>query len=220
MRGLLVSLLLLFSGTVVRTVSTGTSEGRVLAQDSVIRLWGGHGVISFGGNDYLPLGDRAFAQQTAGAIGGIAQGYTLGISGVEADALALLDPAEVKGASVVLYRLIFASDGQTLLDAHVFDRGRGDTLESVETVGGPAVVNYAVESSARGLGRSLSRQRADYDQRLIDSNDGYFRNVAYAGEKMLYWGGKKPSRSGAAVAGSGTGSTGGSSIGQSLVVSQ
>jgi hypothetical protein len=192
-------------------IVTGAVDIIPLVGDT-IRVWGGYGVLTIDGNDYLPLGDRAFAQQTAGAIGGVAQGYTLGISGVEADALAEIDADSVKGASVVLYRLIFASDGQTLLDAHVFDRGRGDTLDSVETVGGPAVVNFAVESAARGLGRSLSRMRSDTDQRLIDSNDGYFRNVAYAGEKMLYWGGKKPTRSGSAVTGSGTGSTGGSSI--------
>jgi hypothetical protein len=75
----------------------------------------------------------------------------------------------------------------------VFDRGRGDALDTVETIGGPAVVNLAVESAARGLGRSGARMRSDPDQRLINPDDGYFKNTAYAGEKMLYWGGKKPS---------------------------
>jgi hypothetical protein len=164
-----------------------------------IYVWGGYGVLTIDGNDYLPLGDKAFAQQNNNAIGGVAQGVTLTLSGVESAALALLDAAEVKGAAVVLYRLIFAGDGQTLLDAHVFDRGRGDTFDTIETIGGPAAIQYAIESTARGLGRSGARMRADYDQRLIDSSDGYFRNTAYAGQKDLYWGGKKPSRTASAV---------------------
>jgi hypothetical protein len=167
-----------------------------------IRLWGGYGVIQIDGNDYQPLGDRGLAQQTAGAIGGVAQGMTLTLSGIEPAALALLDPDEVKGSSVVVYRLIFASDGLTLLDAHIFDRGRGDAVDTNEVIGGPASLEFAVESTARGLGRSGVRQRADYDQRLINPDDGYFKNTGYAPEKMLYWGGKKPSRTGTAVGGS------------------
>ncbi len=167
-----------------------------------IFVWGGYGVITIDGDDYLPLGDRGLAQQTAGALGGVAQGMTLALSGVESAALALLDADEVKGASVVVYRLIFASDGKTLLDNHVFDRGRGDTIETDESVGGPSTINFAVESTARGLGRSGARMRADFDQRLINPDDGYFKATAYAAEKMLYWGGKKPARTGDATGGS------------------
>lgn len=164
-----------------------------------IRVWGGYGVRSIDGHDYQPLGDRGLAQQTSGAIGGVAQGMTLTLSGIEAAALALLDADETQMATVIVYRLIFASDGKTLLDAHLFERGRGDTLDTVETIGGPAAIRYAVESAARGLGRSGSRMRSDADQRLINSADGYFKNAAYAGEKMFYWGGKKPTRGSAAT---------------------
>lgn len=165
-----------------------------------IRLWGGHGTITFdtdaGPQTFIGVGSRALAQQSAGAVGGVAQGLTLALSGVDPAALPLLDADEVKGASVVLYRLIFASDGKTLLDAHVFDRGRVDTVSTDETIGHDAAINLAVESSARGLGRQGARQRADSDQRLIDVDDGYFKNTAYAGQKELYWGGKKPAKVG------------------------
>lgn len=164
-----------------------------------IFVWGGYGPITIDGDDYLGLGNSAIAQQTNGAIGGVAQGLTLTLSEVEPNALALLDADEIKGASVVLYRLIFASDGKTLLDAHVFDRGRIDTVETEEVIGGPAAINAAVENAARGLGRAGARMRSDSDQRLISSTDGYFKFTAYAPEKMLYWGGKKPSRQREAV---------------------
>jgi hypothetical protein len=183
-------------------VVTGAAQISPKDGSTPIRVWGGYGPITFGGNTYKGLGDRGIAQQTSNAIGGVAQGYTLSLSGVEPEALALLDADEVKGSSVVLYRLIFASDCKTLLDAHIFDRGRGDALTSDETVGGPAAINFAVESAARGLGRSGGRLRSDPDQRLINPDDGYFKSVDYAAEKMLYWGGKKPERTGAATGGS------------------
>jgi hypothetical protein len=178
---------------------TGAIEITPRIGGTVLRLWGGYGPITFGGHTYKGLGDQAIVQRTSNAIGGVAQGLTLLLSGIEPAALALLDPAEVKGSSNVLYRLIFGSDGKNLLDYAVFDRGRGDALTSDETIGGQAAISYAVESAARGLGRSGARQRSDNDQRLIDPDDGYFKNTAYAGQKMLYWAGKKPSTAGQAV---------------------
>jgi hypothetical protein len=176
-----------------------------------IRVWGGHGPLTISGDVFQGIGDRGLAQQTAGAIGGVAQGMTLGLSGIEPEVLALLDDAEdLRGAATVIYRLIFANDGKTVLDAHVFDRGRLDTIDSDEVVGQAAAITAAVESTARSLGRSLARLRSDGDQRLISSLDGYFAQTAYAWQKELYWGGKKPARTASAVGGSTSGGGGGS----------
>lgn len=172
---------------------TGDGTG---AQPDPIRFWGGYGNLSIAGDEYIGIGARGFAQQNGGAVGGIAQGMTLGLSGIEPAVLDAIDTEGLKGASVVLYRLIFDKDEKTLLDAHVFDRGRVDTVPTEETKGGTAMISVAVESSARGLGRAGARMRADSDQRLIDPNDGYFRNVSYAGHKTLYWGGRKPTHYG------------------------
>jgi len=164
--------------------------------EAALRVWGGHGPIEIDGAEYLGIGDRGLAQQTGGAIGGIAQGLELTLSGIEPANLVLSDADEIRGGSVVLRRLIFASDGKTLLDYDIWDRGRVDTVSTVEKIGGEAVIKVGVESAARGLGRAGARMRSDSDQRLINPNDGYFRFCSYAGEKMLYWGGKKPSRVG------------------------
>lgn len=172
-----------------------------------IRLWGGYGPIEIDGEDYQGIGDRGLVQQTAGAIGGVAQGLVLSLSGIEPEALALLDGTELRGASVVIYRLIFASDGKTLLDAHVFDRGHVDTVETSEVIGAGAAIKVSVETTARGLGRAGARMRSDSDQRLINGSDGYFRNTAYAGEKTLYWGGRVPNHARGVLGGS-TGSLG------------
>jgi hypothetical protein len=167
--------------------------------EAVVQVWGGYGPIEIETSPgvfttYQGVGDRGMAQQTGGAVGGIAQGVELTLSRLEPELLGLLDANEIKGGAVILRRLIFASDGKTLLDYDIWERGRVDTVSTVETIGGQAAIKVAVESAARGLGRTGARMRSDSDQRLINPNDGYFRFCAYAGEKMLYWGGKKPSR--------------------------
>lgn len=164
--------------------------------DPPLRVWSGHGTVPLDGADYQGLGAAGMIQQTGAALGGTAQGLNLSLSGIDPKALQLLDAAEIKDAAVVIRRLIFASDGKSLLDYAVWDRGRVDTISSDETVGGTATITVAVESAARGLGRSGGRMRSDSDQRLISATDGYFKRTAFAGQKMLYWGGKKPQQAG------------------------
>jgi len=179
-----------------------------------LRLWSGYGSLEIGGNAFDGIGGAGLAQQNGSAIGGVAQGMTLSLSGIEPDVLALLDDADqFKGASVVVYRLIFDNSGKNLLDAHVFDRGRLDTIQTDETIGSTATISCAVESAARSLGRSGARMRSDSDQRLISSSDGYFKGVAYAGQKELYWGGKIPVSTGDTHGGVVAGTAGGTGAG-------
>lgn len=175
-----------------------------IAGDPVIRVWGGNGPITFDGRTFDPIGDRGLAQVAGGALGDAAQSITLSLSALEPGVLALLDANEVSGAPAILWRLIFDAAGVTLLDWHVWARGRLDTLESGEEIGGAAAITAQLETAARGLGRRGARMRSDADQRLLDANDGFFRNVAYAAEKTLYWGGRKPSTA-AALPGTGPG---------------
>jgi hypothetical protein len=163
---------------------------------SPIRLWGGYGDADLpsdaGTSTFKGIGDRGIIQSSSGAIGGTAQNTTLALSGIEAAALDVLEPDEVKEASVVVRRLIYDSAGKTLLGAYVYSRGRLDELKTSEVVGGSAAIQVSVEGAARGLGRRGGRLRSDADQRLVSSSDGFFRNVSFAAQKTLYWGGKKP----------------------------
>jgi hypothetical protein len=170
-----------------------------IASDPPIRLWGGFGPLEIDGETYAPIGDRGVAQVVSGALGSAAQGVTLVLSGVEPEAVAVLEAEEVKNAPIKLYRLIFSGDGQQLLDAHVFTRGRIDVVSVEEVIGGTATITANVESAAKGLSRKGGRMRTDADQRLISPTDGFFKNVAYAAQKQLYWGGMKPATAGAAL---------------------
>lgn len=172
-----------------------------IGSDPIIRVWGGLRPITFDDRTFDPVGDRGLVRVAGGALGSSAQNITLRLSGIEPEILALLDASEVQGAPTVLWRLIFDGAGQQLLDYHVWARGRLDTLPREEEIGGTAAIEGTLETAARGLGRRGSRMRSDADQRLIDPDDGFFKNVAYAAEKKLYWGGRRPSRAGSSVGG-------------------
>lgn len=180
-----------------------------VASDPVVRIWGGYRSLTFDGRTFEPVGDRGLVQVTGGALGDAAQNIELVLSGIDPETLALLDAAEVKGASAVLWRLIISPDNYALLGFNVWGRGRLDMLVREEEIGGTAKITARLETAARGLGRRGARMRSDADQRLIDPADGFFKNVSYAGEKTLYWGGRRPSRAGSALPGTGSGFGGG-----------
>lgn len=183
-----------------------------IACTPVVRVWGGWHEITFDGRTFLPIGDRGLAQVAGGALGDAAQNITLTLSGIDAETIALLDATGLQGAPAVLWRLIFSGDGNTLLDFDVWARGRLDTIQREEEIGGTANIIAQLETAAKGLGRRGARTRSDADQRLIDASDGFFKNVSYAGEKTLYWGGRRPARAGSALPGVGGGGGFGSDI--------
>lgn len=191
------------SGGLSIFVEQGTIIGG--AGSTPIRLWGGYGDADLpsdeGTSTFHGIGDRGLIQSSSGAIGGTAQNLTLGLSGIEPAALEVLDPEEVRDASVVVRRLIFDSAGKTLLGAYVYTRGRLDELKTAETVGGGASIQISVEGAARGLGRRGGRMRSDADQRLVSSTDGFYRMVSAAPVKTLYWAGKIPAGGGKATRG-------------------
>lgn len=170
-------------------ISTETTQ-------DTIRLWGGSGEMDLpsdeGTSTFQGIGDKGLIGSSSGAIGGSAQSAVIGLSGIEAAAIEVLEANDIKDASVVIRRLIFDSSGTILLGSYIYSRGRVDELKTAEMVGGSASIQVSVEGAARGLGRRGGRSRSDADQRLVSSTDGFFRIVSWAAKKRLYWGGKKP----------------------------
>lgn len=205
--------------TISAAAKTAMAEGTAIVVGAVkieipggetLRLWGGHGPLTIPGEaaPFEPLADRALVNAAGGAIGGAAQAITLALSGIDPKVIEVDDSDTAQGAPTTLWRLIFSSTGE-LLDYHVWQRGRMDQVVRDDEVGGTATISATLETAARGLGRRGSRLRSDADQRLVKANDGFFRNVSFAGEKTLYWGGRKPATAAQAVGGgSGSGNGG------------
>lgn len=169
-----------------------------------IRLWSGHGPFTLDGEIYDGVGDRGLIASSGGTLGGAEQGLALSLSGVDPDALSLLELEPLRHAPVLTWRLTFDAAGTHLLEARRLARGRVDTVETEETPGGTATIRIEVEGAARGLGRRGGRTRTDADQRLIESADDGMKSVNVIGGKKLYWGGKPPQPAGQALPGAGS----------------
>jgi len=167
--------------------------------DEPVRVWSGLSPITLGGNEFLPIGHRELGIARGAALGAPAQNTSLVLSGLEPDLLELLDAPTLRSAPVVLWIVIADASGRTMLHSFVDERGRVDRVPVKETSGGTATITLEAEKAARGLGRKTGRLRSDADQRLIKPTDGSFRAIAYAAEKVLYWGGEKPARAGTAL---------------------
>ena len=159
-------------------------------------------MLTISSTEFIGLGDAALAQASAGALGDAAQNVELSLSGVQPDVAARVKLGLLRRAATVVHRLIFDGSGTVLLDQHVFSRGRIDTADTDETAGATATITAQVESAAKSLGRAGGRMRTDADQRLINANDAGFAIVSYAGDKVLYWGGKIPTTAAAVANGS------------------
>lgn len=164
--------------------------------DEPVRAWSGLAPIELGGNAFIPLGHRELGIARGASLGSPAQNMTLTLSGLQPELIELLEATDLRSAPVVLWIVITDASGRNLLHAFVDERGRVDRVPVKETPGGTASITLEVEKAARGLGRKTGRLRSDADQRLIKDTDGAFRSVAYAAEKVLYWGGERPARAG------------------------
>lgn len=179
-------------------ISSGAVE---IMCDPPVRVFGGYGQIEIDGNTFDGIGDRGLASVSGGALGGAEQNVTLELSGVEAKVIATFDAGPLRRVVTVIRRAIFDGSGTQLLHAEVFTRGTLDQIPVEETPAGTSTIRAIVETAARGLGRRGGRMRTDADQRLIKNTDGGFKAIAYAGQKNLYWGGKRPATAGNALGG-------------------
>jgi hypothetical protein len=178
-----------------------------IATDDPFRVWGGHGDLLLDDGDgpetYVGIGHAGLVSQTGSQLGGTEDSLSLTLSGVDPNIVGMIDAADPRGASVVVWRLLFDVSGQTLLEATVFDRGRVDKITSTDVPGGTATIVCQVETAARGLGRSTGRTTSDADQRMINPADASLSRVTQAGDLSLAWGGKPPARAGSALPGVG-----------------
>lgn len=198
-----------FSAEAIAALASGqvvtAAAVKIEAADPFL-AWTGEGVLTLEGEDYIGVGSNGLVTATGSQIGASADAIELMLSGVDPTTIDLTTVIAARDARMTVYRLMFDSSGQVLLDAQVFERGRLDKLQWVETPGGASAIKVTMETAAKGLGRKTGRLTADADQRMIDADDGSLSRVTQAGQLTLAWGGKPPARAGGALP---TGSVGG-----------
>jgi len=176
-----------------------TTYAAAILCDPPVRVWRGYGPQVIAGETFEGIGEAGIIEAVGNALGGGEQNITLALSGVEPAVLAVFDAASLRRAPCIVYELIFDGSGTQLLDTQVIQRGSLDQVPVEDVPGGTATIRALVETAARGLGRRGGRMRTDTDQRLIKPTDGGFKAIAYAGQKNLYWGGKRPATASTAL---------------------
>lgn len=169
--------------------------------DDPFLAWTGEGVLELEGEEYIGMGSNALVSASGGQIGATADAIELLISGIDPTTVDLATVSFVRDARTTVWRLMFDTSGQVLLDAQVYDRGRVDRLQWAETPGGTSTIKITMETAAKGLGRRTGRLTADADQRMIDGLDASLSRVTQAAVLTLAWGGKPPARAGQALPG-------------------
>jgi len=164
-----------------------------------VSVWSGHGPLTIGEFTFSGIGDAGLIRASAGQIGAAAQGQSLVLSGVDSATLAMFDAVLLRGAPVIIWRLIFNATGSDLLDSKIFSRGAVDQVTIEQTPGGTATITVTVEGAGRASGRRGGRMRSHSDQLAIDAADEGLSQVSYAGQKTLYWGGRRPVNAAAAL---------------------
>lgn len=160
-----------------------------LVLDETYRLWSGQGLIDIGGEVFKGIGAQALITPVQSSLGGAAEGAIIELSNLDPDITAKTIGSDYHQKPIILYRLVFANDRQTLLGSAVFMRGRIDTIAISETVGGASTLQVAVEGPRRDMNRAGARIRADMDQRVLGgASDGAMKHIGIAGKKTLVWG--------------------------------
>lgn len=176
-----------------------TTYAAAILCDPPVRVWRGYGPQLILGDMFDGIGEAGIVESVGGSMGGGEQNITLTLSGVEPATLAAFDAASLRRAPCLVYELIFDGSATQLLDVQIIQRGTLDQIPVEDTPGGTATIKAVIETAARGLGRRGGRMRTDTDQRLVKATDGGFKAIAYAGQKNLYWGGKRPAVAGSAL---------------------
>ncbi len=163
--------------------------------DEVFHYWSGYGPLELAGvgATFTGIGAAALLAPISSDVGSGAAGYRLTLSGIEPELADAVLAQTYRQRPVTLWRVIFDRAGTTPLGYAVFHRGRVDTIEEVETIGGDAALEISIEGGMRDLSRTGVRLNSDADQRLLGGpGDGSMRRTAIAGVTTLSWGKQPP----------------------------
>lgn len=123
-------------------------------------LWSGLGDLPLDGDVFKGIADRSLITPVSSQIGGSSDSLTISLSQLDPDVAAAVEDGRYHQKPITVWRLVFAPDTFTLLDAMVFMRGRVDYITQREVVGGTATLDIAVEGPRRDMNRSGARLRS------------------------------------------------------------
>ncbi len=163
----------------------------------MVGFFSGIGTIVFGDVTFHGAGTLFDIQRIGGSLDGAAVGLSVRLNGdaregLDATALASIETVPYQGRSFWLYRRYMQPETYAEIATELFFRGYIDTIDHNISEGGEAYLEAKIESRSLDLGRSGYRMRTDTDQRLLDANDGFFRNIGTVSKREIKWANQAP----------------------------
>jgi hypothetical protein len=167
------------------------------APTGLVGFFSGIGVFTWNSYTFHGAGNLFEVTDVGATLNGTAQGLKIRLNGdaragLDASVLAQIDAVPYAGRPVSLYRRHMEPDTGVEMATMLYWRGYINTITHNITEGGEAYLEAELESRALDLARSGYRMRTDADQRLIDGNDGFFRNIGTVSTREIKWGNVPP----------------------------
>jgi hypothetical protein len=163
----------------------------------LVGFFSGIGTIVYSGVTFHGAGTLFDIDKIGGALDGTAVGLSVRLNGdartdLDATALAQIESIPYQGRPFWLYRRYMHPETYAEIATELFFRGYIDVIDHNITEGGEVYLEAKVESRSLDLGRSGYRMRTDADQRQIDANDGFFRNIGTVSKREIKWANQAP----------------------------
>lgn len=154
----------------------------------MVRCWSGLGTISWGGEDYLGVGDLGAFTPIEESTDGRANGVALTLSGIPVANVANALANDAQGRAARLWIAALADDGTLAADPYLIFDGAIDTC-TIEY--GPETATISVNLEKELIDRRLQQRRYTHeDQQIEYPGDRFFEYVAGLQNKEIAWGGK------------------------------
>lgn len=151
-------------------------------------IWDDVGNIAVGGDTYFGAAGRFTAQAATSTKDQSVRNLDVTLSGLDADALALISASNWHQRPILVQRAIIAIGAPQVLNLMPEFSGFLDQAIIRETPGGTSTMIFRCESASRAFDRGNARKRSDADQRLRDASDGFFKFAATAVSRPIEWG--------------------------------
>lgn len=156
-------------------------------KNSTEYLWSGYGTIAWNGQNWLGMGHL-------GSIGVItedttlaAQGFTLGLAGVDTNMLAEARDEVQQGLPARLWLAFFDENGSIISNPILCMAGLIDQV-TLDIGADKSTISLAIENPLVDLQRPCERRFTDQDQRMVYPNDSGFAYVAQLMDWNSAWG--------------------------------
>ena len=159
------------------------------APTGTVRLWTGHGDITFNSNTYVGAGDVVSIDDFSESIDLEEAGITLNLTGLNPTVVAYARDEDYQGRTASVRFGALDGSGNIISDPVIVFQGFMDSM-SITDAGESANISLAIESKMILLDRPKIRRYTPEDQKIDYPNDKGFDFVPGMQEAEITWGGK------------------------------